>query len=93
MPSYDDEIARFVMSRNKLVHEGHFYCERATDQERARVTPLSTVYSEWFWLLHFVDRLFLRAIGYEGKYLTRLRLRPTRCRQDQPLAFESKGSG
>jgi hypothetical protein len=64
-----DELERFVASRNKLVHEGHFYCERATDQESAKIRPLQDVRSEWFWLLHFVDRLFLRALGYEGPYI------------------------
>jgi hypothetical protein len=64
-----DELDRFVASRNKLVHEGHFYCERATDQESAKLRPLPDVRSEWFWLLHFVDRLFLRALGYEGPYI------------------------
>jgi hypothetical protein len=64
-----DELNRFVYSRNKLVHEGHFYCEKATDRERAKLQPLADVRSEWFWLLHFVDRLFLRALGYEGPYI------------------------
>ena len=64
-----DEINRFVASRNKLVHEGYFYCERATEQERTRLAPLPTLEAEWFWLLHFVDRLFLRAIDYEGTYI------------------------
>ncbi len=69
MPVDNDEIKRFVASRNKLVHEGHFYCERATEQERAELAPLPSLQSEWFWLLHFVDRLFLRAIDYEGMYI------------------------
>ena len=69
MAGPDEEVRRFVASRNKLVHEGHFYCERATEREKARLPPLLTVQLEWFWLLHFVDRLFLRAIGYEGTYL------------------------
>ena len=63
------ELNRFVVSRNKLVHEGHFYCERATHQESEKLQPLPDVRSEWFWLLHFVDRLFLRALGYEGPYI------------------------
>lgn len=69
MPVADDEIDRFVASRNKLVHEGHFYCERATDEERVKLAPLATLQAEWFWLLHFVDRLFLRAIDYERTYI------------------------
>jgi hypothetical protein len=65
----DEELKRFVCSRNKLVHEGRFYCERATDEEKTRLQPLPDVVSEWFWMLHFVDRLFLRSINYEGLYM------------------------
>ena len=65
----DKELRRFVASRNKLVHEGHFYCDRATNDEKEKIAPLSSPVSEWFWLIHFVDRLFLRAIGYEGPYI------------------------
>lgn len=67
--SDEDEIKRFVAARNKLVHEGHFYCERVTDRERTKVASFATPKAEWFWLLHFVDRLFLRALGYEGQYV------------------------
>lgn len=64
-----EELSLFVASRNKLVHEGRFYCERATEEEKARLSPLPGPVVEWFWLVHFVDRLFLRAIGYEGEYI------------------------
>ncbi len=69
MPLESDDLGRFVASRNKLVHEGHFYCEKSTERERAKVPPLPSVTHEWFWLLHFVDRFFLRAVGYEGPYI------------------------
>lgn len=69
MPIAAEELKRFVYSRNKLVHEGRFYCERATNDEKAKLQPLPDVLSEWFWLLHFVDRLFLRSINYEGPYI------------------------
>jgi hypothetical protein len=69
MPLEPGDLGRFVASRNKLVHEGHFYCEKSTERERAKVPPLPSVTHEWFWLLHFVDRLFLRAVGYEGQYI------------------------
>lgn len=65
----DDDLDHFVMSRNKLVHEGRFYCENASSQDQARVTPLGSPSKEWCWLLHFVDRLFLRASGYSGLYM------------------------
>lgn len=65
----DSEVRQFVASRNKLVHEGRFYCERASERERRRVRPLKSLTEEWFSLLHFVDRLFLRCAGYRGPYI------------------------
>ena len=65
----DEEIQRFVASRNKLIHEGQFYCDCATTREKSRIAPLSDHISEWFWLLHFADRLVLRAINYVGPYI------------------------
>lgn len=69
LPLAEGDVRRFVLSRNKLVHEGYFYCESATELERTELVPLGTPVEEWFWLLHFVDRVFLRAIGYEGEYI------------------------
>lgn len=69
MPLFEGELERFVSSRNKLVHEGRFYCERATEREKTKLPPLASQSAEYFWLLHFVDRLFLRGLGYEGPYI------------------------
>jgi hypothetical protein len=65
----DDDLNRFVASRNKLVHEGRFYCEKASDQDKARILPFDSPSKEWFWLLHFCDRIILKASGYSGSYL------------------------
>ena len=65
----DNDLNRFVASRNKLVHEGRFYCEKASNEERTRIIPFVTPSIEWFWLLHFVDRIILKASGYRGPCL------------------------
>lgn len=65
----DNDLTRFVASRNKLVHEGRFYCEKASNQDKDRILPFDTPSKEWFWLLHFVDRIILKASGYSGPYL------------------------
>ncbi len=65
----DNDLSRFVASRNKLVHEGRFYCEMASNQERTRIIPFDSPSIEWFWLLHFVDRIILKASGYRGPCL------------------------
>jgi hypothetical protein len=59
----------FVRCRNSLVHDGRFYCELASDEDRGSVSPQSEKSQEHYWLLHVVDRLFLRLVGYEGPYV------------------------
>ncbi len=64
-----EDLRRFVASRNRLVHEGCFYSEKASGMERGGLRPLGSLQEEWFWLVHFVDRLVLAAIGYYGEYI------------------------
>ena len=59
----------FVQCRNSLIHTGHFYCETAGTEERSTVVPHPSSAEEYFWLLHFLDRLFLRLVAYEGPYV------------------------
>lgn len=65
----DDDLKRFVASRNMLVHEVRFYCEKASNQGKDSILPFDSPTKEWFWLLHFVDRIILKASGYSGPYL------------------------
>jgi hypothetical protein len=51
----NDEIGRFVASRNSLVHNGVF------------LTKDFSV--EWKTIVSFVDRLFLAFLGYRGPYI------------------------
>jgi hypothetical protein len=63
----EDEIRDFKNSRNTLVHEGSFWCEAATrGRKPARFTE---AWLEYFFLVSFADRFFLRMLGYSGAYL------------------------
>jgi hypothetical protein len=63
-----DDLNLFVKCRDSLVHQGRFYCQTATPEERVKVAPLSTVTEEYYFLVHFVDRVFLKLLGYRGPY-------------------------
>lgn len=63
------EIALFVACRNSLVHECDFYLRTATKHDRKKTPPRSTPAEEYFFLLNFLDRVFLRLVGYNGPYL------------------------
>jgi len=58
-----------VQSRNSLIHRGGFYCELADEDERKRCTPLPTVKDEYCFLLNFLDKVFLKLLGYSGPYI------------------------
>lgn len=58
------EIERFVASRNSLVHNGRFHCEGEGSGPDLR----SRMVDEYFFLVCFLDRLFLRLVGYDGPY-------------------------
>jgi hypothetical protein len=63
------ELERFVQSRNKLVHFGKFYCQAATAEEREKAPPLATPLEEFRFLVNFLDRIFLKLLGYSGTYI------------------------
>lgn len=64
-----DDIKLFVECRNKLVHEGRFYCTAATPQEIKRCQPLASPLLEYMFLVNFLDRIFLKLLGYDGPYI------------------------
>ena len=41
----------------------------ADEEQRRSVKPHSTKAKEYFWLVHMLDRLFLRIVGYRGPYI------------------------
>lgn len=58
----------FLECRNSLVHNCKFYCE-SPDRRREGIPPHSNPTAEFKWLVHLVDRLFLRLLGYRGPYI------------------------
>jgi hypothetical protein len=65
----EKEIGLFVECRDKLVHRGRFYCEVATNEERKKYPPLPSKTDEYFFLVNFLDRIFLKLLGYSGIYI------------------------
>lgn len=65
----EGDVALFVRCRDSLVHRGRFYTETADDEQRRSVEPHSSKAKEYFWLVHLLDRLFLRIVGYRGPYI------------------------
>jgi hypothetical protein len=63
------EIDLFVECRNCLIHEGEFYCKTATPKQRKRCKPLNTQTEEYLFLVNFLDRVFLKLLGYSGPYI------------------------
>lgn len=65
----ESDVKLFVRCRDSLVHRGRFYMETADEEQRRSVKPHSTKAKEYFWLVHMLDRLFLRIVGYRGPYI------------------------
>ena len=65
----DEHRKLFVKCRNSLVHTGRFYCETADDHDRAELPPHPGPVEAYCWLLHFLDRVLLRVVGYRGPYV------------------------
>ena len=65
----EKDLALFVECRNKLVHSGQFYCAAATKEEREKCPPLPSKTHEYFFLVNFLDRIFLKLLGYGGVYI------------------------
>lgn len=63
------EVQLFIQCRNKLVHAGEFYCVAATVEERTRCEPLPSAREEYYFMLNFLDQIFLRMLGYSGRYV------------------------
>ena len=69
LPMNANDLNLFIRCRNSLVHRGQFYCVSATDKERKRCRPKPTGETEYFFLVHFLDRIFLKLFGYCGPYM------------------------
>lgn len=65
------DLALFVKSRDSLVHQGRFYYETATPDDREQVEPLNSEIEEYRFLVNFLDKVFLKLLGYSGSYIDR----------------------
>jgi hypothetical protein len=63
------DVQLFVLCRNSLIHQGRFYVETATDEQRRIVPPRPDMLSEYFFLVSFLDRFMLRLFGYAGGFI------------------------
>ena len=78
----EDDIKLFVQCRNKLVHDGRFCCAIATPDEQNECKPLPSKWHEYCFFINFLDRVFLKLLGYSGPYIDwRVPGNPTRKEQ------------
>jgi hypothetical protein len=68
----NDYLQSVVDSRNKLVHEGNFLCESDDIDEKYRniedYPQFQDPEHEYYFLMNFVDKCFLKLLGYKGDY-------------------------
>lgn len=62
------QLRMFVACRNSLIHTGRFYCATASIEDRWDCEPPPSVRDEYFFLVSFVDRIFLKLLRYTGPY-------------------------
>jgi len=62
------DLRRFVEYRNCLIHEGDFYCN-LPHRQKGHLPPLSSAVQEYRFMVNFMDKLFLKIVGYSGKYV------------------------
>lgn len=63
------EIDRFITCRDRLVHRGRFYSQVATAEEREKVPVFARTIDEYAFMVNFLDRVYLRLLGYDGPYV------------------------
>jgi len=63
------EVRLFVECRNTLVHGCRFYVDGGPPAKKKKLPPRPNPTDEFLFLVSFVDRLFLRLLGYKGKFL------------------------
>lgn len=62
-PKLNKDINRFVVSRNSLIHNARFHCQMVNPK-----CDNSEKIEEYFFLINFINILFLRLLGYTGNY-------------------------
>lgn len=65
-----EDLSLFIYCRDSLIHIGKFYCETATDKQKAVCKPLQGPKYEYFFLVDFLDKIFLKFFDYHGIYIS-----------------------
>jgi hypothetical protein len=60
------DLKQVINSRNHLVHRGLFHCTNVPLEDRSEKGVPPNEANEYLFLLHFMDRLLLRLVGYPG---------------------------
>jgi len=60
----ETDIKAIVNSRNTLIHTGNFSSAKNDVNTKKR----SKLLEEYFFIMHFMDKIFLKIIGYKGPY-------------------------
>jgi hypothetical protein len=63
------DIKKFVVFRNKLIHTGDFYYNVANPSEKEKLKPLPSASHEYSFIINFLDKIFLKLLGYSGMYI------------------------
>ncbi|AKB48502.1 hypothetical protein MSKOL_2725 [Methanosarcina sp. Kolksee] len=66
-----DDLQLIIKIRNSLVHTGTFFCRNTdcTDDDIRKYPQLKSPATEYFFLLNFVDKCFLKLLCYKGLYI------------------------
>ncbi|MFZ3149819.1 MAG: hypothetical protein WA137_12380 [Methanothrix sp.] len=75
----ENDLSLFIYCRDSLIHKGRFYCETATEKQKAFCKPLKGPEYEYFFLVDFLDKIILKFFNYSGVYIS-----------SQDLKFERK---
>ena len=62
----EEDLTVFIKSRNSLIHTGKFFYVK-TANNKSKKFPSQT--HEYLFLLNFMDKLFIKLLGYSGIYI------------------------
>jgi hypothetical protein len=63
-----EDLKLFVMNRDSLVHQGRFYSETATNDQKAICMPLGSPGDDYVFVSNFLSKVFLALLGYKGRH-------------------------
>jgi len=62
------DLELFIRNRNSLVHQGRFYSETATDDQKVKCSPLESAEEDYIFTSNFLAEVFLALFGYKGRH-------------------------